>query len=261
LLEKLLRGGDGHDELLEENEHDSILYGTEVIKDAYENIKPGMLAEILKKFFVYYPRILFSINKEREELKLPKYTLQESVIVAIEIIRSFFYLHGYFRKDGKTGYAEGHIIPTAENLPLYMGVTSVPSIVTAIHHDDKEDLKKIIEELLEGGLDLPQEMQKIPPLVYIPEKEEEGLTGINERREGMNDRVDYQVSGVTKIRSLNKEKSAELTFRNFLYTILRHGAKVVFIKFADRLANLRTIENLKKDSKERMRRFLLRRRI
>lgn len=123
------------------------------------------------------------------------------------------YHHGQLRADGQPYYT--HPIEVATILAEFK--LDISSIVTALLHDTVEDTEATLDMI----------------------KKEFGTE------------IAYIVNGVTKLDKINfrteSEKQAE-NFRKFLMAI-SDDIRVLFVKLADRLHNMRTLQFIKKDHK------------
>lgn len=83
--------------------------------------------------------LLFAIACERKIQGKRPYTKAAVIMLCFEIVYGDFLWRQELRKDGVTSYFRSHLIQAAIN-HVKQGFTSLPSILTALKHDDYEDL-------------------------------------------------------------------------------------------------------------------------
>lgn len=186
---------------------------------------------VVTESFVANAQVLMAeTQKERHELDFSPYGHMHKVILLCEMVRTKakHVLAGNVRHDG-TDYFDEHLMGTMRGLIRFLGVTSVPSLVAAMHHDDLEDLKELkrnparlvgLEEYGISEVDLPPDLRDIRVKVHT------------------------LVTGVTKIERLGGRAATDAaTFVHLLKMMKQHGVHVPFVKLADRGHNIQTISS------------------
>lgn len=197
-------------------------------------------------------QLILMIQRTREEQRLPPYTPPAILAVTYELWH-VDYLHRNHRRDEGSLYSRTHLPQTAFNLIRAGGLTGLPSIIAALHHEDPEDLKihqdrnpkhhtKTPYRYIDPGKLLCNERYGWTALAELFVE----LDSITKQTQKTSTQVTGLVRGVTKARDdfrrqVGIEEEEVLNACTLIRESLRHGLRVIALKSADALHNIKTL--------------------
>lgn len=214
-------------------------------------------------------RIILSVNRIRYDQGLKAYTRQAVLMLMYEVWYADM-LHRQHHRESGEYYARTHLFEALIILVQESGFTGLASLITILRHDDPEDLQSLHNPEPSEEPSAPKRKKRKPPRAKInkdlllanthynwsildsDDPENLSHNKLKTEIENIRTKVERAVRGVTviKVEGGTRQEKQNLAIINLLGTIQQHGLRVAAIKGADRIHNMKTLEE-KRDLRKR----------